>query len=226
MRILIVEDDVAIARALRMELEDAGFVADHAASGRDGAAMALANSYAAILLDVRLPDVDGFQVCRELREEGVETPVLMLTALGETGEKVEGLDSGADDYLVKPYELDELLARLRSILRRTPGPARRATLSMCDLTLDPATREVRRAGKSIPLSRTEYALLEYLMRNPGKTVSREEILSQVWGIDHDPRTNVVNVYIRLLRRKIDDGNQKLIHTIRGFGYQLSEALAR
>jgi two-component system, OmpR family, response regulator MprA len=145
--------------------------------------------------------------------------------LGDTIEKVEGLDSGADDYLVKPYELDELLARLRSLLRRSAG-ARDATLSVCDLTLDPATHEVMRAGRSIALSRTEYALLEYLMRNPGKTVSREEILSQVWGIDHDPRTNVVNVYIRLLRRKIDEGNTRLIHTVRGFGYQLSRAPAR
>jgi DNA-binding response OmpR family regulator len=219
-RILIVEDNKRLSDSLRMTLEDDGYAIDTAYDGLDGEEMALMGTYDIIILDIMLPQKDGLAVCKELRNKRINTPILMLTARDALDDRVQGLDSGADDYLVKPFEVDELRARIRALLRRE-APSKSALLQVGDLTVDPATHAVERAGESIDLTAKEYSLLEYFMRHPNHLVSREMAESHLWSYDHVVASNVVDVYIRRLRRKIDDPYQvKLFETVRGAGYRL------
>lgn len=222
MQILIVEDDVRLARALAHILEENGYGTDVVHDGATGLAWAEVGRYDVIVLDVMLPKKDGFSVVADLRRTGVSTPVLLLTARDAIADRVAGLDSGANDYLVKPFALEELSARLR-VLTRSQFGAGDSRLVAGDLTLDTGTRRVKRGGAEIALSAREYALLEYLMHNKGIVLSREKIENHVWNFDYEGGTNVVDVYIRYLRKKIDDGHErKLIHTVRGMGYVLRE----
>lgn len=222
MQILIVEDDVRLARALAHILEENGYGTDVVHDGATGLAWAEVGRYDVIVLDVMLPKKDGFSVVADLRRTGVSTPVLLLTARDAIADRVAGLDSGANDYLVKPFALEELSARLR-VLTRSQFGAGDSRLVAGDLTLDTGTRRVKRGGAEIALSAREYALLEYLMHNKGIVLSREKIENHVWNFDYEGGTNVVDVYIRYLRKKIDDGHErKLIHTVRGVGYVLRE----
>ena len=222
MQILIVEDDVRLARALAHILEENGYGTDVVHDGADGLAYAESDIYDVVILDVMLPKMDGFTVVAELRRKNVSTPVLLLTARDAIADRVAGLDSGANDYLVKPFALEELSARLR-VLTRSQFGAGDSRLVAGDLTLDTGTRRVKRGGAEIALSAREYALLEYLMHNKGIVLSREKIENHVWNFDYEGGTNVVDVYIRYLRKKIDDGHErKLIHTVRGMGYVLRE----
>jgi two-component system OmpR family response regulator len=222
MRVLIVEDEPFLAQTLKRGLEEERYTVDVVSNGRDALDYARAASYDAIILDVLLPGMDGFTVCRRLREEGITSYILMLTALGAVDDRVHGLDSGADDYLTKPFAFKELLARLRALARRTRevqvGP-----LQVADLSLDEATHEVRRGEERIELSPLEFRLLHCLMRHAGQVLSREAILNQVWNFDYTGGSNVVDVYVRYLRRKIERPDKpKLIHTVRGVGYKLAE----
>ena len=220
MRLLVVEDEVRLAQVLRDGLIEAGFHVDVASDGEEGAALADTDFYDAVILDVMLPRRDGLEVCGYLRRRGVGTPVLMLTARDTLQDKVAGLDCGADDYLTKPFEFPELLARLRSLLRRA-NQSRSRVLKVADLEIDTATHEVRRAGTAIPLTAREYALLEYLAYNAGRVLTRDQILSHVWPPDYEGFSNAVDVFIRYLRRKIDEGHEpKLIRTLIGAGYTL------
>ena len=222
MRILLVEDNKRLSNSLRMTLEDDGYAIDTAFDGLDGEEMALMGTYDVIILDIMLPEKDGLTVCREIRNKRINTPVLMLTARDALDDRVSGLDSGADDYLVKPFEVDELRARIRALLRRESS-SKSALLQIGDLTLDPATHAVERAGKSVDLTAKEFSLLEYFMRHPNHIVSREKAESHLWSYDHVVTSNVVDVYIRRLRRKIDDPySLKLFETVRGAGYRLRE----
>ena len=216
MRVLIVEDDLRMASLVRRGLTGEGLAADVAASGEDALWLAQAHPYDAIVLDVMLPGLDGFETCRRLRGSGVWTPVLMLTARDAVEDRVAGLDSGADDYLVKPFAFAELLARLRALARRGEGE-RPAVLAVGDLRLDPATRGVRRGETPIVLSTKEFALLEIFMRRPGQVLSRLELLEHAWDFAYENRSNVVDVYIRRLRRKI---GPDAVETVRGAGYRL------
>jgi DNA-binding response OmpR family regulator len=203
-----------------MTLEDDGYAIDTAFNGLDGEEMAMMGTYDVIVLDIMLPEKDGLVVCRDLRNKRVNTPVLMLTARDALDDRVSGLDSGADDYLVKPFEVDELRARIRALLRRESS-SKSPLLQVGDLSLDPATHAVERAGKSIELTAKEYSLLEYFMRHPNHLISREMAESHLWSYDHIVSSNVVDVYIRRLRRKIDDPyDVKLFETVRGAGYRL------
>jgi two-component system OmpR family response regulator len=219
-RVLIVEDEPRMATLIRRGLVHEGLAADVAGNGEDALWMAQAHDYDAIVLDVMLPGLDGFEVSRRLRGSGVWAPVLMLTARDSVDDRVAGLDSGADDYLVKPFAFAELLARLRAIARR--GEAERPTvLTVGDLRLDPAVREVRRGSTSIELSAKEFALLETFMRRPGEVLSRLRLLEHAWDFAFDNRSNVVDVYVRRLRRKIDEPfGRESLETIRGAGYRL------
>jgi two-component system, OmpR family, response regulator len=219
-RVLIVEDEPRMATLIRRGLVHEGLAADVAGNGEDALWMAQAHDYDAIVLDVMLPSLDGFEVSRRLRGSGVWAPVLMLTARDSIDDRVAGLDSGADDYLVKPFAFAELLARLRAIARR--GEAERPTvLTVGDLRLDPAVREVRRGSTSIELSAKEFALLETFMRRPGEVLSRLHLLEHAWDFAFDNRSNVVDVYVRRLRRKIDEPfGRESLETIRGAGYRL------
>ena len=220
MRILVVEDNKRLSDSLRMTLEDDGYAIDVAYDGLDGEEMALMETYDVIILDIMLPQKDGLAVCRDLRNRRINTPVLMLTARDALDDRVSGLDSGADDYLVKPFEVDELRARIRALLRRESS-SKSPLLKVGDLTLDPATHAVERAGKSVELTAKEYSLLEYFMRHPNHIISREKTESHLWSYDHAVASNVVDVYIRRLRRKIDDPYEvKLFETVRGAGYRL------
>jgi two-component system, OmpR family, response regulator len=220
MRVLVVEDDLRMASLIRRGLEHEGLAADIAGSGEDALWMAPAHDYDAVVLDVMLPDVDGFEVCRRLRTAGVWSPVLMLTARDSVDDRVAGLDSGADDYLVKPFAFAELLARLRAMARRG-DKGRPAVLRVGDLRLDPATREVARATTSISLSAKEFALLETFMRRPGEVLSRFHLLEHAWDFAYENRSNVVDVYVRRLRRKIDEPfGRASLETVRGVGYRL------
>ena len=220
MRILVIEDNKRLSNSLRMTLEDDGYAIDTAYDGLDGEEMALMGTYDIIILDIMLPQKDGLAVCKELRNKRINTPILMLTARDALDDRVQGLDSGADDYLVKPFEVDELRARIRALLRRE-SPSKSALLQVGDLTVDPATHAVERAGELIDLTAKEYSLLEYFMRHPNHLVSREMAESHLWSYDHVVASNVVDVYIRRLRRKIDDPYQvKLFETVRGAGYRL------
>jgi DNA-binding response OmpR family regulator len=220
MNVLVVEDDDSVARFLERAIRQAGYTAQLSNDGLVALDMALTSDFDLILLDVMLPNLDGFEVCRRLRAAKVGTPILIITAKDTLEDKIEGLDSGADDFIVKPFHLAELLARARALLRR--GVSLPAVLSVADLELDPATRQASRAGKTISLSATEYALLEYLMRNAGRVLTRSMILNHVWQYDFDGNDNVLDVYISYLRRKIDKGySSPLIHTVRGAGYRMA-----
>jgi len=225
-RILLVEDNRRLNQSLKQSLTEDGYAVDSAFTGPDGEELAAMTPFDAIILDVMLPGKDGMAVCRELRRQRVTTPILMLTARDTVEDRVEGLDSGADDYLVKPFALVELRARLRALLRRDSAE-KSSILAIADLTLDPATHRVERAGQEIELTTKEYSLLEYFMRNPNRIITREMAETHIWNYDFDGTSNVVDVYIRRLRRKIDDPFElKLFDTVRGAGYRISAAAAR
>ena len=219
-RALIVEDGEKMARLLRRGLAEEGYAADVASTGEDALWMARATAYDAIVLDVMLPAADGFEVCRRLREGGVWTPVLMLTARDGVEDRVEGLDTGADDYLTKPFSFAELLARLRALVRR--GPVERpAVLRVGSLRLDPASRRVWRGDAELELSAKEFSLLETFMRRPGDVLSRLDLLEHAWDLGYENRSNVIDVYVRYLREKIDRPfGLRSIETLRGAGYRL------
>jgi len=220
LRILLVEDNRRLSNSLRMTLQDDGYAVDTAFNGLDGEEMGLTTSYDVIILDIMLPEKDGLEVCHSLRDRRISTPILMLTARDALEDRVDGLDSGADDYLVKPFEVEELRARLRALLRRGSNN-KSGLLQVADLTLDPATHTVQRAGQPVELTAKEFSLLEYLIRHPNHLISREMAEEHLWSYDHVVTSNVVDVYIRRLRRKIDDPHQvKLLETVRGAGYRL------
>lgn len=221
MRILVVEDEAGVAGFIQQGLIEAGYAVDVARDGLDGLEHALGVGYDVIVLDIMLPKMNGLDVLRELRNRKVKSPVLLLTARDELDDRVQGLDVGADDYLVKPFAFPELLARVRALLRRPPLQAG-TVLQVSDLEMDTAGREVRRAGKVIELSPREFSLLELLLRHPRQVLSRTQIIEHVWNFNFYSDTNVVDVYIGYLRRKIDQGfDPPLIHTVRGVGYRLS-----
>jgi two-component system OmpR family response regulator len=222
MRILVVEDEEKMAGLIRRGLREEGMAVDVAARGEDALWMAGSTEFDAIVLDLMLPGIDGFETCRRLREDGVWAPVLMLTARDAVTDRVAGLDHGADDYLVKPFSFAELLARLRALVRR--GAAERpAVLEVGGLRLDPATHRVSRDGTEISLSAKEFALLEVFMRHAGEAVSRFELLEHAWDYDYENRSNVVDVYVRYLREKVDRPfGTDTIETVRGVGYRLRE----
>lgn len=221
MKLLIVEDESKIGDYLRQGLTEAGFVVDLARSGLDGHHLAMTESYDLLILDVMLPDVDGWRILKSLREAGRNVPVLFLTARDSVEDRVKGLELGADDYLVKPFAFAELLARVRTLLRRSIAPASETTLTVADLELDLMRRRATRAGRRIHLTAKEFALLELLVRRRGEVLPRSLIASQVWDMNFDSDTNVIDVAIRRLRAKIDeDFEPKLIHTLRGMGYML------
>jgi len=225
MKILIVEDEPKTSEYLRQGLSEAGFVVDLARNGLDGHHLASTETYDLIILDVMLPDVDGWRILKSLREAGKQVPVLFLTARDSVADRVRGLDLGADDYLVKPFAFAELLARVRTLLRRgAGGGAVETTLAVADLELDLMRRRASRSGTRIPLTAKEFALLELLMRHQSEVLPRSLIASQVWDMNFDSDTNVIDVAIRRLRAKIDDAFEpKLIHTVRGMGYMLDAA---
>jgi two-component system, OmpR family, copper resistance phosphate regulon response regulator CusR len=220
MRLLIVEDEKKVARFIRQGLEEEGYAVDMASDGEEGLVMALDRVHDLIILDINLPKMDGRRVLQELRRQKVMTPVLFLTVRATIEDKVLGLDAGADDYLTKPFAFQELVARVRALLRRRNEEAP-AVLQIADLTLDPARRIVTRGGEKIDLTLKEFALLEYFLHNPGRVLTRTMIIEHVWNYDFDTMTNVVDVYVNYLRKKIDTGREmKLIQTVRGMGYVL------
>ena len=222
MRVLVVEDERKISAYVKRGLEEQGYAVDTAFTGREALDWAETVTFDLIVLDILLPELDGVAVCRELRQRGVRTPVLILTARDTIDDRVAGLDAGADDYLMKPFALKELLARLRALARRAADTPKSPILELGDLTLDTLTRRVKRGGKVVELTAKEYAVLECLMRDQGRVLTRTMIAEHVWNYDVYNQSNVVDVYIRNLRRKIDDPFEtKLIHTVRGAGYQLS-----
>ncbi len=224
MRVLLIEDDVTIARLLKEGLEDESYAVDVANDGSEGYRTAAADDYDVIILDIMLPGMNGYEVCRALRNDGNKTPILMLTARDTERDIVEGLDTGADDYLAKPFSFDVLLAHIRALLRR-PNEKLEEILQVGDLKLDPSSKKVTRASQEINLTAKEYGVLEYLMRNKGKVLSKEQIISHVWDFDADVLPNNVELFIMFLRRKIDKPfKSKLIHTVSGFGYRLEEKL--
>jgi DNA-binding response OmpR family regulator len=222
MHILIVEDEQRLGRLLQRVLTEERHAADVAHTGGKGLELALSDSYDLMILDLMLPDMDGIQVTREMRLEGISTPVLMLTARGAVEDRVAGLNAGADDYLVKPFAMAELLARVGALLRRRDrAPETSSILTVGDLTLDLLRHEARRGDRVIELTAKEFALLEYLMRNPGRVLSRTQIIDHVWRYDLDAVSNVVDIYIHYLREKIDRGQpRQLIKTVRGVGYKI------
>ena len=220
MQVLVVEDERRMAELLRQGLEEEGHTVFLAGNGRDGLAMAQSHPFDVIVLDVMLPGINGFTVAKKLRSVRNRTPILMLTARDANQDVIEGLNDGADDYLVKPFSFDVLLARLRAVSRRGPIP-QPLMLQVADLRLNPGNRDVVRGERSIALTRTEYNLLELLMRRAGHVVPRESLMEAVWGFDSEVRNNTLDVFIRLLRDKVDGaGESKLIHTVRGVGYCL------
>jgi DNA-binding response OmpR family regulator len=220
MRILVVEDEHKLAAVVRRGLEEHGYAVDVAYDGDDALAMALAESYDLLVLDIMLPGIDGITVCQRLRAARKNMPVLMLTARDTVDDRVAGLDAGADDYLVKPFAFRELLARVRALLRRD-GLSRDPVLRVGDLEVDTVSRQVRRAGRPIELTSKEYAMLEYFMRNPNRVLTRTQIAEHVWDYDFMSMSNVIDVYVRYLRRKLgDDQEPRLFRTVRGTGYQL------
>ena len=222
MRLLVVEDDPKLARVIARGLREEAYAVDVSGDGRDAIAQAAINSYDAIVLDIMLPGADGLAVCRELRARGIKTPILMLTARDAIADRIAGLDTGADDYLTKPFDFGELLARLRALLRR-PEALQPAQMKIGDLEIDSLAHSVTRAGVPISLTSKEYALLELLTRHAGQVVSRADIVAHVWDDNHDPFTNAVEVYVNRLRGKIDrEPWRPLIHTRRGAGYILAE----
>ena len=219
MRILVVEDERKVASFIRQGLEEEGHTVEVAADGAAALDLMVTDPpHDLVVLDLMLPKRDGFEVLRQARSKHVETPVLVLTARDGVSDKVMGLDLGADDYLTKPFAFDEFLARVRALLRRRSG-SRAPVLRLADLTLDPSTREVTRGQRKVALTAREYALLEYFMRNVGRVLTRPMIAEHVWGLDFDPESNIIDVYVGYLRRKIDgEGEHRLLHTMRGAGY--------
>jgi len=222
MRVLIIEDEARMAALLRQGLEEESYAVDVVTNGEEALHWLQSAPYDLVILDVMLPGKDGFQICREYRATGGRAPVLMLTARDAMQDRVWGLDIGADDYLIKPFGMPELLARLRALTRRE-GPSKTPLLSIYDLVLDTAAKRATRAGKSIDLTATEYALLEYMMRHVRQVLSREQITDHIWNADFDAGSKLIEVYIHNLRRKIDESHTvKLIHTVRGLGYRLGD----
>jgi DNA-binding response OmpR family regulator len=220
MRLLIVEDEHRIARAIKEGLEQERYAVDVEFDGESGYGAAAAEDYDLIILDVMMPGMDGYEVCRRLRQDGKHTPIIMLTAKDQTADIVKGLDTGADDYLAKPFSFEVLLARVRALLRR-PQQALGESLEVGDLVLDTVAQKVTRQGKEIQLSSKEYALLEYLMRNQGRILSKNNIISHVWDFDADILPNTVEVFMNYLRAKVDKPfKTPLLHTVRGFGYKI------
>ncbi len=223
MRVLLVEDDVKIASFIIKGLKAAGYAVDHAPDGEEGLRLALSEPYDANVVDLMLPRQDGLSLIRELRAQKVNTPVLILSAKGSVDDRVKGLETGGDDYLTKPFAFSELLARVQALIRRAGGVSDPIRLSVGDLSVNLVTREVTRGGKTIDLQPREFSLLEYLMRNAGRIVSKTMIMEHVWDYHFDPQTNVVEARISRLRDKVDkDADQKLIHTVRGVGYVIKE----
>jgi two-component system copper resistance phosphate regulon response regulator CusR len=220
MRILVVEDEPKVASFIRRALEEESYAVDVVGNGNEGLDLAQSGSYDLVILDLMLPGLPGIEVLKRMRAARLKMPVLILTARSQVDQRVHGLDAGADDYLTKPFSIDELLARVRALLRRGMGEPT-GLLQVDDLVLNPASREVTRAGQRIELTSKEYALLEYLMRNTGRVLTRPMIAEHVWNLDFDTFTNVIDVYVNYLRNKIDRGRErKLIHTVRGSGYVL------
>ena len=223
MNILVIEDDERISRFVKLGLVAEGHVVDIARDGHEGFAKGMAPNDV-IILDLLLPGKNGDEVCRALRRDGVQTPILMLTAKDTLQDKIHGFDCGADDYLTKPFEFEELLVRLNALFRRRPLSKVRVQLQVADLTLNRDSQEVHRGGTKLSLTRKEFLLLEYLMTHAGKAVSRSSILEKVWGYNHDTLTNSVDVYIGFLRKKVDAGREsKLIYTVRDYGYKITES---
>ena len=222
MRLLVVEDDAKLARALTRGLEREGYAIDVADTGDDALRQALAGGYDGVVLDVMLPGPDGFAVCRELRRRDLRVPVLMLTARADVSDRIRGLDAGADDYLVKPFDFGELLARLRALFRRGPADDRGQVLQVGDLRIDPGARRVTRQGRDLWLTAREMAVLEILARNAGQVVSRKELLEQVWDEQYDGSQNVVDVYVGYVRKKLETSpdDRRIIRTVRGVGFVL------
>lgn len=225
MKILLIEDEKKTIQFIKKGLEENGYAVDTAEDGKSGKNLAFRNQYNLIITDVILPELNGRDLCKQLRAAKIETPILMLTALGDTDDVVAGLDSGADDYLAKPFEFKELLARIRSLTKRQPQVlVNENQLRIADLVLDSNDRSVTRAGKKIELTSKEFSLLEYFLRNQGRVIPRAELSKHVWNVDFDTGTNMVEVYVNYLRKKIDkDFEGKLIHTQFGVGYILKEA---
>lgn len=220
MRLLVIEDEQKVANFIKQGLEEEGYAVDHAADGASGLQMALEGLHDVIVLDVMLPKLDGLGVLQQLRQENVTTPVLLLTVRATIEDKVLGLDAGADDYLTKPFAFEEFVARVRALLRRRAETAP-PVLQVADLALDPARRVVSRGDNKIELTPREFALLDYFMRNPGRVLTRTMIANRVWDYSFDAATNVIDVYVNYLRKKIDTGQEiKLLHTVRGVGYVL------
>ena len=223
MRMLVVEDDVKIASFVVKGLREAGFAVDHAANGEDGLHLALTISYDAAVIDIMLPDRNGLSLIREIRGQGVSTPVIILSARRSVNDRVKGLQTGSDDYLTKPFSFSELLARVQALIRRSSGTTDPTHLQVGDLSMDLIRRDVIRAGKKIELQPREFALLEYMMSGAGRVITRTMIMEHVWNYDFDPQTNVVDVLVCRLREKVDrDFSKKMIHTIRGVGYVLKD----
>jgi two-component system OmpR family response regulator len=223
-RILLVEDDVKIASFISHGLKEAGFAVDHAVNGQDGLHLALNESYDAAIIDIMLPKLDGLSLIEILRQQSINTPVLILSAKRSVDDRVKGLQTGGDDYLTKPFSFSELLARVQALIRRATGVTDPVSLSTGDLSVNLLTREVTRGSEKIDLQPREFALLEYLMRNEGRVVSKAMILEHVWNYSFDPQTNVVDVLISRLRSKVDrDFEPKMIHTVRGVGYVLRDS---
>jgi heavy metal response regulator len=222
MRILMVEDDADLGKFIQKGLKSERYAVDLAADGEEGFECAMSSPYELLIIDIMLPKIDGLTLCRNLRAAGNRTPILLLTARDSIDDKVGGLDTGADDYLTKPFAFAELLARIRALLRRG-GPQHQARLKVADLELDPASRRVWRGGKEIVLTNKEYALLEFLLRNKNRVLTRTAIIQHVWDLNYDPLTNIVDAHIRALRSKVDrDFSPPLITTVRGAGYMLAE----
>ncbi|HET7618054.1 MAG TPA: response regulator transcription factor [Vicinamibacterales bacterium] len=221
MRLLLVEDDATIADFVQKGLREAGFAVDHVADGATGLERAATGAYDAAIVDIMLPRLDGLSLIDALRARGIRTPVLILSAKRSVDDRVRGLQAGGDDYLTKPFAFAELLARVQALIRRATGAAEPTRLTVADLSLDLLTRRVERAGRPLDLRPREFALLQYLMRNPGRVLSKTMILSHVWGYNFDPNTNVVDVLVSRLRDRIDRPFEtKLLHTVRGVGYVL------
>ncbi|MGE3151044.1 MAG: response regulator [Nitrospiraceae bacterium] len=220
MRILVIEDEAKVGSFIKRALEEESYAVDLCADGAQGLDLALSGSYDLVIVDLMVPSLPGLEIVKRLRKEKITSPVLILTALSQVDQKVKGLDAGADDYLTKPFAIDELLARVRALLRRGPTDAV-GILQVDDLILNPATREVTRGDHRLDLTAKEYALLEYLLRNSGRVLTRPMIAEHVWNLDFDTFTNVIDVYVNYLRNKVDKGRpRKLIHTVRGSGYVL------
>ncbi len=225
MKLLLVEDEPKLTEYLRRGLDENGFETEVAYDGNAGERMAKTGSHGVIILDVNLPYKNGYEICAELRRNNIQTPVLMLTALGSTDDKVHGFDSGADDYLVKPFEFIELLARIKALAKRSSGNNESSEiLRFADVEMNLSTKSAKRSGKKVELTAKEFALLEYFMRNRKRVISRQELAEKIWDINFDTGTNVIDVYVNFLRKKIDkDFPTRLIHTQIGFGYILKES---